>query len=316
MKKTFIIFPALFSLLLLSSCLKDKGFENGEYGLNPTDINSKPFVQILGGGVARFGDQEIKVDNTLTTDTFSFKIFYVNNGNPATSDVTVKVAVDLAAITAYNAGPGADFEKLPDSTYSFTATSTVIRAGQSYSPDIKLIIFPQKIDPSKLYILPISITDGGGNLISSNYSTIFYHIIGNPQAGTYTNVGIRYNYNNVNSLSYTYPVIPPTYQTTLILPSPKVASPVDGNIVRIDFANLGGSGYAYLPTVPTGLTGNTDFPITLNFSPEFLAGNSSIEVKLATYNPSLKRFHFNVAYLNNITGANGYRIVDEVLTKQ
>lgn len=317
MKKIFYIL-SIFSSIILASCSKDKGYENSDYGLKSVGLNEKPVLQILEGGITNFGMQVPSVDLSKTRDTSKFTIFYINKDLPATEDITVTIAYDAAALAKYNATSSVQYEKLPDSTFSLPKTSIIIKKGQKLSDQVDFIIFPSKVDPSRLYMLPISIisTSVSNAIISGNNGTIYYHIIGNPQAGTYTNTGIRYNYNCCTSVAYTYPTIPTGFTSTLVLPSPKASTAVDGSTVRIDFANLGGADFAYLATVPAGISGNTDFPITLTFTAAYLAGNSNIDIKLATYNPVTKTFHFNVAYLNNITGANGFRIVDEILVKQ
>lgn len=315
MKLTFKNYLAAVCLALaifgLNACVKDRN-------LGATDFdNIAPTVSIVEGGLAKFGSQALLFPAADSADGLSFRVNYAAKA-PAPQDITVTLAYDDAARVANNLADTThpNYQKFPDSIYAaFPTTKVVIKKGQYYSDPINFVLYPRKVDPSINYIFPISIVDAQGVTIASNFKTIYYHLIGNPQAGSYTNTGIRYNYNCCTSVPYTYPTIPPGYSSTLVLPNPKVASPVDPHTVRIDFANLGGANYAYLATVPTGISGNTNFPITLNFSPEFLAGNANIVVNLATYNPALRTFHFNVSYLNNILGNPGFRIVDEVLVK-
>lgn len=193
MKK--ILSLTIFALVALASCKKDKGFENSEYGFKPVALNDMPIVQILEGGLAKFKAQTIKPDLSKTSDTSYFTIYYIDKNLPAPSDVTVTIAYDAAALALYNTkNPSTVFEKLPDSTYKFTTTTVLIKAGEKFSNRIPVIVFPEKIDPSKLYMLPITITSvSNGAIISTNNSTIFFHIIGNPFASDYTWDFYRWN---------------------------------------------------------------------------------------------------------------------------
>lgn len=325
MKKLLLAILGFFSLIALNSCLKDKGFENQEYGLKEGGILDEPFVQILGGGTAKFGDQIIKPDATdpsNTADTAEFKVFYVNNGKPADRDIKITLAVDPASIIGYNNTPGnTKFEILPASNFSFTKTTVTVKAGQSFSEPTYFIYNPQLIDPSKLYMVPIRIVDAQGVKISSNNATIFYHIIGNPLAGNYSLVGTRYNYSGSVSWAGFPAAIPPftgTINLTAAFPT-KVASAIDGQTIALDFSNLGGNGFAYL------ITGNADFSkVTLSYNDEVLSGNvikySILKdysfIGAGTATSPKPTFRILTHYNNAASGAGNDRILDELFTHQ
>ena len=81
---------------------------------------------------------------------------------------------------------------MPDSLYKFISKSATIKAGQRIAT-LKIVFFPSKIDITKSYCLPVVIKDAGGKTISSNFGTIYYHVIGNPIAGAYNWDFIRIN---------------------------------------------------------------------------------------------------------------------------
>lgn len=316
MKKIVSIILGLICLVSLNSCLKDQGYEDSQYGLKPTDVNSQPFVQILGGGLAKFNNQLIVPIVTNARDTVSFKIFYVNNGKPADKDIKITLAVNPAALVTYNANPATpDFVILPDSTYSFPVKTATVKAGESYSEDIKVIYFPGKINSSQLYMLPISIVDAQGVNISSNNGTTFYHIIGNPLAGSYSVVGTRYNYTG----AVTFDGVPaniPTPVSTTAIPSPKTANAVDGDIISMDFSNLGASSgfnFKYI------LTQQNNFAnINVGYNTEFTTGNSAIKTYLISYiSPIGQKAKFRIIthYNNNPAGGGNDRIIDELFTQ-
>ena len=319
MKKLLLAILGFFSLLALSSCLKDKGFENQEYGLREGGILDEPFVQILGGGLAKYNDQLISPntsDPSNTADTVTFKIFYVNNGKPADRDIKVTVAVSAAALASFNANPAQpDFDALPDSTFTILNKVVTVKAGQSFSEDVRVVYNPQKINTAKLYMLPISIVDAQGVKISSNNGTIFYHIIGNPLAGSYNVVGTRYNYTGAVSFNGTVAGIPTPASTTAI-PSPKTANAIDGDKIDLDFSNLGSATSFNFRYVITQL--NNFASINVDYNNEFKTGNSAIKTYLISYTSPIgqkAKFRIITHYNNNPAGGGNDRIIDEVFTQ-
>ena len=305
MKKIILSTALLLSMLFLNSCLKDKGFENSEYGLNPAANNSSAIVQFLGGGFPFFAkDQLLKADPTKARDTAYLQIFYVNNGLPTANDVTIKFAISPAALTEFNSDPNkADFDRLPDSTFIFTQTSAVVKAGQSYSAKIPFIFFPGKVDPSKLYMLPIRITDGGGNIISSNSSTFYIHIVGNPLAGSYVSDGYFYHPTvprAINALHKDLAAIDDIFVETNLgdLAAPISISIDASNNVFIAYLN-GNVGIG-----PTSL-----FLVNPSYTP-FPGSNPAIYTN--KYDPVTKTFYLRYGY----PGGSGLLLVEEKLVRQ
>lgn len=322
MKKILSIFLSLVAVLTLSSCLKDKGFENQEYGIKEGGILDEPFVQILGGGLEKFDFALVKPDATdplNTADTLSFKVFYVNNGKPADKDVKITLAVNPSAIASYNAVSGnRQYTALPDSTFMFSKKTVTVKAGQSFSEDVIIIYNPQKINPSVNYMIPISIVDAQGIKISSNNSTIYYHIILTPSnllKGDYSVVGTRYNY--TGSVSFNgNPANIPTPTGTVVIPSPKTAVAIDGDRVSIDFSNLGGAPFNFKYVI-TQL--NNFSNINVDYNTDFKDGNSSIKTYLISYvSPIGQKAKFRIIthYNNNPAGGGNDRIIDEFFTQQ
>ena len=138
-------------------------------------------------------------------------------------ELAVTVGVDAAAITAYNAANGTKFQPFPTGSYKLTSSKITVPAGQHYG-STTLEIYQNKLDPTVSYMIPISITDGGGKQLSSNQNTIYYNVIGNPLAGLYTWDFSRFNSADTTGAlgagsftgQTTSPV--PSSATTLILP--------------------------------------------------------------------------------------------------
>ena len=334
MKKS-LVFKNLIAIMLVgstvffASCVKDRN--NGA----PDFTQLQAVMQIINdksgnaasSGLDGFSAAALLLDNSAASDSAAFRINYAATGT-APTDITVTLAYDAAALVAYNAAhpnPVNPYTKFPDSIYTFTQTTVVVKAGTNYSDLVKLYVKPNKIDITKNYMFPISITAAGGVNISGNYGTIYYHLIGNPLAGKYNLIGTRYNY--VGTVAYagptgpTTPNIPPGFSgtTNLTALSPKSAAPVDGQTITMSFSNLGfGSGFEYGYLV----TGNATFSaITLGWNDAFISGDSNIEGFTMSYVPpspiQKPAFRFVTHYNNNPTpGAGNDRIIDEAFTHQ
>ena len=299
--------------LTLSSCLKDKDFDEDKVGLNPASIIDKPIIEIVNGGVGNFSKHVLSVDLGKAQDTNTFKVSYNDKGLTAPEDINVTFAYDAGALNSYNlANPTTQFEKLPDSTFSLPKNSVLIKKGQKLSDAVNLIIFTAKVDPSKLYLLPISITNtsiGNGN-ISGNNAVIYFHIIGNVLAGRYSVVGTRYNYAGV--VNYNGGPIP-TASNTAAIPTLKTISAISQTRSFTFYANLGaGTGRDYIFTYNPAVSTTA---LSVTFSASFLAGISNVRIITATYDPALKKITLVSTYNNQLGGAGDDRIVVETLTK-
>lgn len=85
-------------------------------------------------------------------------------GAPAESDVTVSYGFDAAALQAYNAKNGVDYQLLPEKYYSFSETQATIKAGEISSTPVDLVIkpFDEGVDATKKYAIPVSIVSASG----------------------------------------------------------------------------------------------------------------------------------------------------------
>ena len=312
----------ILAIFGLNACVKDR---NPGY----TDFsNLAPTVSIVEGGLGKFSSQTLLFPGSDVSDTISFRINYAAT-TVAPRDITVTLAYDAAAITSYNASDPSNpnYVKFPDSIYAPFPTKVIIKKGQSFSDLVKLVVYPNKIDPSINYMLPISIVDAEGIVIASNFKTIYYHLIGNPLAGTYNVVGTRYNFSG--GVTYSGPSsstnanIPTNYVSTTnlgttLIPGVKVAAPIDGTTVTMSFSNLGfGSGFEYGYLI-TGVSNFTN--ISVSYNPAFTTNNTVKGTYLMSYTPPspTQKAQFRVVthYNNNATGTGNDRIIDESFTHQ
>jgi hypothetical protein len=172
--RNFSMLLGLTAMLGFSSCVKDSNYV--DFAAVGTTID------IPLGGVSNFSKGSL----TESTDEI-VKQFAVNvsSPKPLSTDLTVTIAVDEAARTAYNTAQTAvAFEAFPAGSYTIDKTSAVVPAGTR--TDIVTVKFDKtKLDPAKSYLLAISITDAQGQTINANYHTKYYSIIGNDFAGLY-----------------------------------------------------------------------------------------------------------------------------------
>ena len=170
---------SLLSAVFFASCVKDRNVGTDFSNTQPVLELRTPVTNIAG--LAYFGNAVIG----NLSDTVQF---YVNLASEFTlnRDVNVTIAVDPSKIDAYNADPNnaVKYEALPDSCYKLFKTSATIVNGQRID-SFQIAFFKDRISFEHNYMLPVTITDGDGILISSNQGTIWFHSIANPLAGAY-----------------------------------------------------------------------------------------------------------------------------------
>lgn len=315
MKKIITCIAVLLAVFSLSSCLKDKGFDNQQYGLTTTGVNERAFVYLLEGGERQFTRSNLRfANNAAALDSVEFSVMYVgpagSNGAPAPTDITVTLGIDNAARLAYNAVPAnAKYDAFPDSTFIFTTFTTTIKAGTFKSPIIKIYFKPNKIDASKLYMLPISIlTVSNGLFISSNQKTVFYHIIGNALAGKYTWRYRRWqsgdtttaplqdllNQTNLLPVSASELMTREQYTETFVDPA--------GGIVLGFTETAGIPGNFNLSLLPSTVAGITAGGFSLLDGPKFATGGTPVVVGNAASNFIGTRLSTYIQYLNSSGG--------------
>jgi hypothetical protein len=254
--------------------------------------NLAPTVLIPEGGIANFSSDAILFPPTDDTDTATFHVNYAAT-SVAPEDEVITLAIDDQALADFNALGGGQYAKFPDSIYSFTTTTVTVPKGANYSANIPLIMFPSKINLLNNYMLAISISVAPkGSTISSNYKTIYWHLIGNPIAGLYT-----WNWTRWNNTSPTGPtsgggtnltaVFAPDDATTVEVPSGYYIGPR----YVITFTNTGGvlSNFQVafnsddIATMKAGGVSITSGPNIITADP--ITGTYEFQYQAATPNP-------------------------------
>ena len=286
----------------LSSCLKDNTRFNDF-------ADAGNIVNMPLSGLINFGHDAVTAD----TAVIKFGVDYATaTPNKA---LTVTLGVDTTLVAKFNAAnPGIVYVALPASAYVFTATSVNIPAGAQFA-NSTITINKYLLDPAKSYMLPVVIKSAGGVAISANFSTHYFHVIGNDFAGTY-----RYNFERFNGTDSTAalnglsfnggtaiftPVSPTEIQVYIAYASPPPLLRYDLTFVKNADGTYSNFQLSFVPgDVAAALAGG----ITITQGPVFLTvtPNSNTAAGPYTYAQALKLFRFE---FTKHTGSSGY-IVD------
>lgn len=218
-----IIFVLFLATLSLASCLK-----KSDMNIDPEKLTGNimelQFIQengsTINSGMQYFSGGALTYPGTDDVDTAHYN---VSLGGPATlgQDLSVTVGVDASKILDNFTSDGIKYELMPDSLYHFVETTATVKAGERIA-HMQIVFYPSKIDVTKSYMLPVVIKDAAGQIISGNFATIYFHVIGNPIAGAY--LWDFYRYNNQAGTG-----TPSTTWTN----EPTVFSPVDPTSVKV-----------------------------------------------------------------------------------
>jgi hypothetical protein len=306
MKRISIITTSLLALSF-SACLKDKpntdfSSTQGTYVAEISTANTNSTPNAPSSGLQYFSGATLAL---TSLDTIWFTV-NIASDYPPTKDISVTLSIDQTALANYNASGGVQYSLFPDSTFQFPVKTGTIKAGHRL--DTFYVYFdPSKVDFTKSYMLPISVTAAPGTTISGNMGTLYLHQIGNPLAGPYNSSGTRWNY--TGSIGYTGGPIPSGGSATNLGPlSPKMGIPIDPATLQMDYANLGPSDY-YIISYDKS---NPDV-ISVTVNKDFLNSISNFKVITQTYDHTTKTMHIVTTYTN---GSGNDRIVDETFVHQ
>jgi hypothetical protein len=261
----------------------------------------------VGSGIQYFGGCVLSYPLTDASDT---AVYYVNiagtNTLPAALDVTV--GLESKDLLDNYSTDSVTYYPMPDSLYSILTNSGTIPAGQRMDT-FQLVFYPDKIDMTQSYGLPIGITAAGTYTISGNFGMTYFHTTG--IAGIYTDsnaVAMSYS----GTVPYTFnpnnPYVYPGDSTVISLSNayPKLAAnPTNPYQVTLPYANNLGN-YVINFTSSDVLTVTPDATLaaavtnfTVYYAAFYMNGGGNLILHLVT------------GYTNS---SGGSVIVDETLT--
>jgi hypothetical protein len=187
-------------LILGTSCLKDKGFDNGQYGLNITDIKAVAFPTAANSPLG-FG-LEVSASNQLVSGLVQITL---ETSGSAEGDVVINLTNTTGTTTAgdiktYNDASGESVQILPTSLYTIPASVT-IAAGQ------KNVIVPinvsntTSLNPNLSYGIGITISaaTNGYQVAQNQKNVIVKFSVKNRYDGRYRLQGYH------NRVPFTFP---------------------------------------------------------------------------------------------------------------
>ncbi len=176
----------MLAMIGITSCLKDKDYENHKYGTFGMD-NSNAGV---GFPESENEINNIALENFDTEQEFEVALVNFLSANPATTDIKVTVELDPSLIEEYNqANDGNRFE-LPDGSFEFETFELVIPKGsrtaqmQLKFPDVK-----NTLDLTKNYAVGLKIksVEPAGVVIAENQRRVLVGVnIKNQYDGVYS----------------------------------------------------------------------------------------------------------------------------------
>jgi hypothetical protein len=173
---------------ILTSCLKDKQFENNEYGIKDPSSSPKGVSFPLGVNDINIFGLDAASPNSQTIS--SAIVVNSESGTLPSTDVHVKLALEQSLITQYNADNGTAIELFPSNLYSISSPTLdlIIPAGK-FKGNLDIIV-PSTVplDLNKTYGLAFRIISvDNGYTIANNIKTLLLEInLKNKYDGFYT----------------------------------------------------------------------------------------------------------------------------------
>lgn len=189
MKKITSILTILAATFVMTGCLKDKGFNNNEYGINDPDTQPPGVGFPLGS--------KSKVDfglNVASTVQAVNDIVYVNleSGVAAPADVAVTLTNNTTSLlSAYNTANGLTGTSavlaLPTALYNVALSMTIPSGGRNVQVPLN-VTNTTTLDPNRQYAVGLTISNvTGGYKIASNLANLLIVFgVKNAYDGKYT----------------------------------------------------------------------------------------------------------------------------------
>jgi hypothetical protein len=226
----------------------------------------------------------------------------LSSSKAPTKDYTASVVVDEDIIDDINVGL-ADADKyflLPDSTYEIPTTEINFTAG-SRDADFTITFYPEKIDKSISYALPLALTTSDESIIvSGNLGVAKLAFIGNPFAGKYLSTYTLYRQTDASGSMATN-----SYENV-----ERTLEPLDSKNLLNKYPGFEWFGNT---TIYHRLSVNANNTVNIQADPDAGVAIGPTAGKTSTYDPATQTFTLYYEYSN----ASGFfRRFEEVLVKQ
>lgn len=182
MRKVLLFTLAASLIFTISGCLKDKGFEKQQYGIQVVEVKAVAFPQSTSSPIV------IGINSQATTQTVDGPTITTEQDGVVTSPVTVTIAINNTLVT------DAGLTLFPVGGYSVNSLTVTIPAGEKFSSFLKVTIpNSSSLDATKSYGigLTISAVDQGYKIASNFKNVVLQFNIKNKYDGKYNLKGIH-----------------------------------------------------------------------------------------------------------------------------
>ncbi len=170
--KKILLKSALFAAfaMMVTGCLKDKGFEDHEYGINDPDASPAGIGFPLGSKAANIVGIEVSGNPQIISTEPVITLF---SGDPAPSDINITLTLNPGLVAAYNAANSTNVLDLPTNLYSFQTLNVVLPAGERMVKVPMTITSSTSLDPTKAYGVGLTISSAdAGYTIAENFKNL------------------------------------------------------------------------------------------------------------------------------------------------
>ncbi len=250
MKKNLKSIMSVRGILLLvlmfsvSSCLK-----NGQYDIDFSQVNGSVYIPLA----AAHANGVIAETYPATQTTASIPVI-VDVASPSlpTTATTITLALDTAALNAYNTANNTNFTVLPDSVYTLTGSLDMTVPAGKRLDTVWVNLDLTKLDLSGNYILPYTIASASLPIEQWNH-LLLYISVKNAFDGDYTVTG---TYSDVSAAGASFTANYPM-DINLVTSGP--------NSVDVFNTDLGQVGYEF--NTPTGPSYYGSFGVRIFIDP-------------------------------------------------
>ncbi|MBK6937746.1 MAG: DUF1735 domain-containing protein [Chitinophagaceae bacterium] len=297
MKKTFLsslIFAAA-SMFVLTGCLKDKGFDNNEYGINDPDTQPPG----VGFPLAAKAKNTYGLDVSASSQAVN-GLVYVNleSGTPAPSDIVITLELDSNMVKSYNTANGTSIKIMNYSLFTMPGlagspartTVTIPAGGRNVEIPIN-VPSTLSFDPNSTYGVGVKIVSVTGNYtIASNMKNLLIEFsIKNKYDGKYNLVGYH------NRVPYDAPYDEIVHMITSGPSSVTMYWPAAATYAH---PILGGA--SYYGSFTTNLIFNPSTNVLIDWNQYPYAFTVTNQVYSGSYDPVNKIIYAEIGYNGNV----------------
>lgn len=177
-KNSLYIYIPIMAILALAGCYKQVDTPNNRSSALVLAYPAVNSYTIASSGAAYFKNALLDFDMSKASVTVPVSI---NLPKALATDVTVTLGVDQAALDSYNANTAhtTQYTMMPPEYYELPSSTITIPAGIK-DTTIVLTFYPEKIDLTLGYLLPLTITNATNAEVSQSLKTIYFHIEKDP----------------------------------------------------------------------------------------------------------------------------------------